>query len=150
MHASVEHLQITAASSSQIADVQSARIYLVHQVSEVGEVLCIHSVRVVDILMAKGWQRSIVHHALDSKPPLTKQRGYEWSDQASDVYEYVENLESGIPFALSDSKLLWTFLRSLCLQVVIHLPDDCLQITLEQAISESNECQSQASECQKP
>ena len=70
------------------------------------------------------------------EPPAAQERGYERSDESTDIDEYVEDLEAGVTLSLRFLKSFRTFLRCLGLEIVVQLTDHGLQVSLEQTVAE--------------
>ena len=96
--------------------------------------------------MAELRKLGVIGQAVDTEPPLAEQRGHEGGDEAADIDEYVEDLETAVALVLGLGQSGGTFLGSLGLEVVVHLTDESLQVALEQTITKSDEQQGHTSE----
>ena len=93
---------------------------------------------------------SVVQEAVGFQPPLTEEGGDERRDETADVDEHIEDLEAGVPLLLGRFQGLGAFLGRFDLIVVVHLADDGLEVSLEQAVAEGDQGQGQAGEGKKP
>ena len=143
----VEDLQVVLARCSHIVYCTTD---LGHQLSQVSHSLGSHCTCILNELVAECGQLCVVNHSVGIQPPLTQQGSYERSDQTTDINKYVEDLETRITLALCNSQSLGTLLSSLSLEVVIHLTNDCLQVTLEQTVTKCDQEQSEAGQNQQP
>ena len=79
-------------------------------------------------LVAQGGQVGVVGEALCAQPPVAYSHGCHRGEHAADVDEHVEDLETGVAqFSV--------FL------VVVELADECLQVALEQSVTECDDHQ---------
>ena len=80
----------------------------------------------------------VVNHCVLTKPPLTKKRCYEGSNQTAYIDEHVENLKTDIAFVFCCFQRFRTLLLCFCFCLVIHLTYNCLQVALKQTITKCN------------
>ena len=59
-------------------------------------------------------------------------------------------MESGVPFVFCDFEGLRAFLGSFGFEIIIHLADNCLQISFEQTVSECNQEKCKTGKGQQP
>ena len=100
--------------------------------------------------VAEFGQVGIVQESVGLQPPLTEERRDERRDETADVDEDIEDLEAGVPLLLGRLQGLGAFLGRFDLIVVVHLADDGLEISLEQAVAEGDQGQGQAGEGKQP
>ena len=100
--------------------------------------------------MAEFGQLCVIDHIVCLEPPLTQQGSYEGGNQSTYVDEDIENLEAGVALALGDTQCLRTLLGRFGLEVVVHLTDNSLQISLEETITKGDEEEGQTGERQQP
>ena len=84
-------------------------------------------------LMAELRKVGIVGESLLAEPPVADTDGDERSEETSDVYEHVEDLETHVAF-------LGVFL------IVVELSDHCLEVAFEQTVTECDD--KEAETCQ--
>ena len=106
--------------------------------------LRVHIAGGVDVLVAESRQVCIVCKVVYLKPPLSEHRSYKRSNKSSNVYEDIEELETGVAFALSNGKSLGTLLCLLFLHIVVELSYNCLKVALEETVTEGYEEECQA------
>ena len=147
MYPLVEDLQVGLTRSSHVVDITARSS---HQGVQVGRSLFTHARRIVDEPMAEFGQLCVIDHIVCLEPPLAQQRSYEGSNQTTHVDEDIENLEARVALALGDTQCLRTLLGRFGLEVVVHLTDNSLQISLEETITKGDEEEGQTGERQQP
>ena len=88
--------------------------------------------------MTEGGEVGIVFETILSEPPAAEQGGNKRSNKSAYINEHVENLETTVALPLGHTERFGTFFCSFGLEVVVHLTDNGLKVTFEEAITESN------------
>ena len=100
--------------------------------------------------MAQFGQTCVVGQVVNPEPPASQERGNEGGNETTDVDENIEDLEPGVALTLSKTESFFALFGSLGFQVVVHLPHNGLQVTLEKPVTKSDEQQRKASEGEQP
>ena len=83
--------------------------------------------------MAESWELSAVVEAIVAQPPVADPYSHEWGEDPPDIDEHVEDLEACVTSTLVE-------------RIVVHLPDEHLQIPLEEAVPKRDDSKPDAGE----
>lgn len=98
---------------------------------EVGKPLAGHVLALGKVFVAQLGQLGVIVEIVDLKPPVAHADGDERREEAPDVDEHIENLETRLTLGAE-------------LLVVVHLPHERLEIALEKAVAEGYHQQADA------
>ena len=98
---------------------------------EVGKPLAGHMLALGKVFVAQLGQLGVIVEIVDLEPPVAHADGDERREEAPDVNEHVENLETRLTLGAE-------------LLVVVHLPHERLEIALEKAVAEGYHQQAHA------
>ena len=145
VNACVENVEILGAEGGQLIAIAT---YFGYELGQVLHVVVGDVARNVGV--AELGQVSIIDQSMHLQPPAAQQGGDEWSHQGTDVDEDVENLEAGIALSLCPFQTFGALFGCFGFKVVVHLSDDGLQVTLEQAVATGYQGQGKDGEGQQP
>ncbi len=133
--AGVEHVEILGAECADVG--RRVTAHLGDEGIEVVGVLHVHVVADREVFVGEGGEIGVVGEAVDAEPPRAQHGSYEGRDEAADVDEHIENLESRVTLGCVAG-------------IVVELTHDGLEVALEQAVAEGDEEEREAGEGQQP
>ena len=131
----VENVEVAVAEGMQVTDGRTVEVSRIGIRGEVGKPLAGHVLTFGKVFVAEFGQLGVVVEIIDLEPPVAHADGHEWREEAADVDEHVEDLESRLALGAE-------------LLVVVHLPHQRLEIALEKAVAEGDDQQSEAGQRQ--
>ena len=126
MESAVEDIKITVHESRHVSYLTAVEHHLVGQRSQLLHFLRKHCPRSFKVFMAQFGQSGIVIEIIGLQPPVAHADSDERCEHGTHIDKHIKNLKAGI-----------TQMR--VFRIIIHLADQCLKISFEQTVSESDD-----------